>query len=378
MDMGEYRKVFFRLDYLLLLAVAVIIGIGLVVLNSASSHEAGNQVLKQIISICIGLVVFLISLNFEYNIFSKYYRQIYVFTILMLIAVLIFGHEAGGAKSWFKFPVIGTFQPSEVAKILLIISYAQFLEDRRGHLNTLWELIQAFMFFVPPVLLILMQPDMGSAMVFLAIMIGMLFMAGANWKWLLGIFGGGLVAGIGYIIGIWKFGWWSPLMKHQLNRFLVLFDSTIDRQGVGWNAWQAKIAIGNGGFFGQGIGSGTQSAGDFLPEQWTDFIFAVLCEELGFIGASVILIMFGVLLYRGIKIAMTSRDFYGSLVAIGVVTMFFFHVFENVGMNIGIMPIAGIPLPFISYGGSAVLANFMGIALLENIYMRRESLSFRE
>ena len=219
---------------------------------------------------------------------------------------------------------------------------------------------------------------MGSAMVFLAIMIGMLFMAGANWKWLLGIFGGGLVAGIGYIIGIWKFGWWSPLMKHQLNRFLVLFDSTIDRQGVGWNAWQAKIAIGNGGFFGQGIGSGTQSAGDFLPEQWTDFIFAVLCEELGFIGASVILIMFGVLLYRGIKIAMTSRDFYGSLVAIGVVTMFFFHVFENVGMNIGIMPIAGIPLPFISYGGSAVLANFMGIALLENIYMRRESLSFRE
>ena len=131
-------------------------------------------------------------------------------------------------------------------------------------------------------------------------------------------------------------------------------------------------------FFGQGIGSGTQSAGDFLPEQWTDFIFAVLCEELGFIGASVILIMFGVLLYRGIKIAMTSRDFYGSLVAIGVVTMFFFHVFENVGMNIGIMPIAGIPLPFISYGGSAVLANFMGIALLENIYMRRESLSFRE
>lgn len=376
--MSEYRKVFFRLDYLLLLAVAVIIGIGLVVLNSASSHEAGNQVLKQIISICIGLVVFLISLNFEYNIFSKYYRQIYVFTILMLIAVLIFGHEAGGAKSWFKFPVIGTFQPSEVAKILLIISYAQFLEDRRGHLNTLWELIQAFMFFVPPVLLILMQPDMGSAMVFLAIMIGMLFMAGANWKWLLGIFGGGLVAGIGYIIGIWKFGWWSPLMKHQLNRFLVLFDSTIDRQGVGWNAWQAKIAIGNGGFFGQGIGSGTQSAGDFLPEQWTDFIFAVLCEELGFIGASVILIMFGVLLYRGIKIAMTSRDFYGSLVAIGVVTMFFFHVFENVGMNIGIMPIAGIPLPFISYGGSAVLANFMGIALLENIYMRRESLSFRE
>ena len=299
--MGEYRKVFFRLDYLLLLAVAVIIGIGLVVLNSASSHEAGNQVLKQIISICIGLVVFLISLNFEYNIFSKYYRQIYVFTILMLIAVLIFGHEAGGAKSWFKFPVIGTFQPSEVAKILLIISYAQFLDDRRGHLNTLWELIQAFMFFVPPVLLILMQPDMGSAMVFLAIMIGMLFMAGANWKWLLGIFGGGLVAGIGYIIGIWKFGWWSPLMKHQLNRFLVLFDSTIDRQGVGWNAWQAKIAIGNGGFFGQGIGSGTQSAGDFLPEQWTDFIFAVLCEELGFIGASVILIMFGVLLYRGIK-----------------------------------------------------------------------------
>lgn len=376
--MGEYRKAFFKLDYLLLFAVGIIITIGLIVLNSASSHEAGNQVLKQIISISLGLIIFLVSLNFEYNVFSKYYRQIYIFTLLMLIAVLIFGHEAGGAKSWFKFPIIGTFQPSEVAKILLIVSYAQFLEDRRGHLNTLWELIQAFMFFVPPVLLILMQPDMGSAMVFLAIMIGMLFMAGANWKWLLGIFGGGLTAAIGYIIGIWKLGWWSPLMPHQLNRFLVLFDSTIDRQGVGWNAWQAKIAIGNGGFWGQGIGAGTQSAGEFLPEQWTDFIFAVLCEELGFVGAAVILVMFAVLLYRGIKIAMESRDLYGSLVAIGVVTMYFFHLFENIGMNVGIMPIAGIPLPFISYGGSAVLANFMGIALLENIYMRRESLSFRE
>lgn len=376
--MGEYRKAFFKLDYILLLAVAVIVAIGLIVLNSASAHESGNQVLKQVISIGLGLVIFFISLNFDYNIFSRYYRQIYVFTIIMLAAVLIFGHEAGGAKSWFKFPVLGTFQPSEVAKILLIVSYAKFLEDRRGHLNTLWELIQTFIFFVPPVLLILKQPDMGSAMVFLAIMIGMLFMAGANWKWLVGIFGGGFVVCIGYIIGIWKLGWWSPLRPHQLNRFLVLFDSTIDRQGVGWNAWQAKIAIGNGGLLGQGIGAGTQSAGEFLPEQWTDFIFAVLCEEMGFIGAIIVLGLFAVIFYRGIKIAMQSRDLYGALVAIGVVTMYFFHVFENVGMNIGIMPIAGIPLPFISYGGSATLANFMGIALLQNIYIHRESLSFRE
>ena len=376
--MGEYRKAFFRLDYVLLLAVTAIVLIGLVVLNSASAAENGNHVFKQIVAIALGLIIFFISLNFEYNIFSKYYRQVYVFTIIMLVAVLLVGHEAGGAKSWFKFPVFGNFQPSEVAKILLIVSYAKFLEDRRGHLNTLWELIQAFAFFVPPVLLILMQPDMGSAMVFIAIMIGMLFMAGANWKWLLGIFGGGFVVGIAYIIGIWKLGWWSPLQPHQLNRFLVLFDSSIDKQGVGWNAWQAKIAIGNGGFFGQGIGAGTQSASEFLPAQWTDFIFAVLCEETGFVGAMITLGLFAVLFYRGIKIAIQSRDLYGSLVAIGVVTMYFFHVFENVGMNVGIMPIAGIPLPFISYGGSATLANFMGIALLENIYMRRENLSFRE
>ena len=376
--MGEYRKAFFRLDYILLLAVAAIIVIGLIVLNSASAAEEGNHVFKQIVAIGLGLVIFFISLNLEYNIFSKYYRQIYVLTLIMLVAVLLVGHEAGGAKSWFKFPVFGNFQPSEVAKILLIVSYAKFLEDRQGHLNTLWELIQAFVFFVPPVLLILMQPDMGSAMVFIAIMIGMLFMAGANWKWLLGIFGGEFIVGIAYIIGIWKLGWWSPLQPHQLNRFLVLFDSSIDKQGVGWNAWQAKIAIGNGGFFGQGIGAGTQSAGEFLPAQWTDFIFAVLCEETGFVGAMITLALFAVLFYRGIKISIQSRDLYGALVAIGVVTMYFFHVFENVGMNVGIMPIAGIPLPFISYGGSATLANFMGIALLENIYMRRENLSFRE
>jgi len=370
------RRMFHRLDYVLLLAIGLIVAFGLVVLNSAAANETENYLMKQCVWLAVGVTILLISLSFDYSFFAKYYGQIYGFALFLLVAVLIFGKEIKGAKSWFVFPGIGSLQPAEIAKILIIVSFAQFLVNRRGNLNKLTDLIACFAFFVPPVLLILLQPDMGSAMVYLAIMIGMMFAAGANWKWMTAIFGGGLCAGIGYIVGIWKLGWWSPLKPHQLNRFLVLFDSSIDRQGVGWNAWQAKIAIGNGGLTGQGLGAGSQSAGEFLPEQWTDFIFAVLCEETGFVGAFFLLVLFAVVFYRGLRIGFMSKDVFGYLIAVGIITMYFFHVFENIGMNMGIMPIAGIPLPFVSYGGSSTLTNFLGLAFLQNIYLRRQRLSF--
>ena len=372
----QHFKLLSRLDFVLLVAAAAIVVLGLVVLRSAAANEAENYLVKQCVWLLIGLLILLISFRFDYSVFAKYSKYIYLLAILMLIAVLIFGADIKGAKSWFRIPGLGSLQPAELAKIMIILSFAQFLADRQGYLNKLSDLIICFLFFIPPVFLILLQPDLGSALVYIAIMVGMMFAAGANWKWLLGIFGGGLCAAIGYIIGIWKLGWWSPLKEHQLNRFLVLFDSTIDRQGVGWNAWQAKIAIGNGGLTGQGLGAGSQSAGEFLPEQWTDFIFAVLCEEMGFIGAFVLLGLFCVVFYRGIRIGMLSKDLYGYLIAVGIITMYFFHVFENVGMNLGIMPIAGIPLPFVSYGGSSSLTNFLGLAFLQNIYLRRERLTF--
>ncbi len=374
--MDFYRKILTKLDYSLLLSVAAILGISLFVLHSATTHLAGSYVTKQLVWVGIGTAVILVSLRFDYSILKKYYKHLYVLNLLLLVAVYVLGDSAKGARSWFVLPGLGKFQPAEVGKIILIICLAQFLVERKDKLNTFKDLLPVFIFTAVPTLLVLIQPDLGTALVYVAIMIGMLYIAGVNWKLLTGLFGGGIAAAVGYIWGIWKFGWPSPIKAHQLNRFLVLFDPNIDRQGIGWNVRQAKIAIGNGGLLGQGLGSGSQSSGQFLPEQWTDFIFAVFAEELGFIGVAVLLLLFVFMLYRCIRIAMSAKDVFGSLVATGIMTMYLFHIVENVGMNIGLMPVTGIPLPFVSYGGSAMLTNFIGLALLLNVYVRRQKLIF--
>ena len=374
--MNFYRKLIGKMDFILLAVIAVILVSGLLILNSAAASKEQAYVMKQSMWIVIGIVFLLLTIQFDYTILQKYVKPLYIFNLLLLIAVLIFGREISGARSWFVFPGIGSLQPAELAKIMTIICFAHFLDERRGNLNTLWELISCFIFVAIPVFLILLQPDLGSALVFIAILVGMMFVAGANPKILLTIFGGGVSIILIYLLGVWKLGWWCPLKTYQLNRFLVLFDPNIDPRGVGYNVWQAKIAIGNGGLFGEGLGMGSQTTGSFLPEQWTDFIFAVYAEEFGFIGAGLLLLLFAVLLYRGLRIAMLSKDLFGALIATGVVSMYLFHILENVGMCMGLMPVTGIPLPFVSYGGSSMLANFFGIALLQNIYVHRQRLIF--
>ena len=374
--MDFYRKILTKLDYPLLFSVAAILGISLFVLQSATTHLAGSYVMKQLIWVVIGAAAILITLRFDYAILKKYYKHLYVLNILLLIAVYTLAGSTKGARSWFVIPGLGKFQPAEIGKIILIICLAQFLIERKDKLKTFKDLLPVFIYTAVPTLLVLIQPDLGTALVYVAIMIGMLYISGANWKLLTALFGGGIAAVLGYIWGIWKFGWPSPLEPHQLNRFLVLFDPNIDKMGIGWNVRQAKIAIGNGGLLGQGLGSGSQSSGQFLPEQWTDFIFAVFAEELGFIGVAVLLVLFVIMLYRCVRIAMSSKDVFGSLIATGVLTMYLFHIVENVGMNIGLMPVTGIPLPFVSYGGSAMLTNFIGLALLLNVYVRRQKLIF--
>ena len=374
--MNFYRKLIGKMDFILLAVIAVILVSGLLILNSAAASKEQAYVMKQSMWIVIGIVFLLLTIQFDYTILQKYVKPLYIFNLFLLIAVLIFGREISGARSWFVFPGIGSLQPAELAKIMTIICFAHFLDERRGNLNTLWELIPCFIFVAIPVFLILLQPDLGSALVFIAILVGMMFVAGANPKILLTIFGGGVSIILIYLLGVWKLGWWCPLKTYQLNRFLVLFDPNIDPRGVGYNVWQAKIAIGNGGLFGEGLGMGSQTTGSFLPEQWTDFIFAVYAEEFGFIGAGLLLILFAILLYRGLRIAMLSKDLFGALIATGVVSMYLFHILENVGMCMGLMPVTGIPLPFVSYGGSSMLANFFGIALLQNIYVHRQRLIF--
>lgn len=374
--MDFYRKIITKLDFVLLLTVAAILFMSLFVLDSATAHLKTSYVLRQLVWVVIGLGVIVFSLHIDYTILKKYYKHLYAFNIFLLVAVLVVGGESKGARSWFNLGPFGNFQPAELGKIIMIICLAQFLIERKGRLNTFAELLPVFLFVAVPTFLVLIQPDLGTALVYIAIMIGMLYISGANWKLLTVLFGGGVAAGLGYVFGVWKFGWFSILETHQMNRFLVMFDPTIDPQGIGWNVRQAKIAIGNGGLLGQGLGAGSQSSGQFLPEQWTDFIFAVFAEELGFLGAGLLIVLFAVMLYRGLRISILAKDTFGSLIAVGIVTMYLFHILENVGMTLGIMPITGIPLPFVSYGGSAMLINFIGIALLLNIYVRRQRLIF--
>lgn len=364
-----------KMDFPLLIIVGMIIFVGLFVLDSASAAKSANYVMKQAVSIGIGLGLVFAGLKLDYNMLQKLWKHLYVFAILFLLSVLIFGEVRGGARGWFVVAGFG-IQPAEYCKVILIVSFAQFLSERQGSLENIIDFIPCFVFWIPPMLLLLKQPDLGGVMVYAFIMFGMMLMAGANRKWMFGIFGGGVSALILYLIGVWKLNLWCPLKTYQLNRFLVLFDSGIDPQGAGYNVIQSKIAIGNGGLFGEGLYMGSQSTGAFLPEQWTDFIFSVFAEELGFIGAAALLILYGILLFRGLCIAMGAKDLYGTLIAAGVVSMYLFHIFENVGMTMGIMPVTGIPLPFVSYGGSSMLTNMMGIALLQNIYVYRRRLVF--
>ncbi len=360
----------------MLLTVTIIIVLGLFVLDSAAASKESNYVMKQLLFVGAGAAAIFLMLKFDYSFLKNYPKELYIAAIVLLAAVLVLGVERGGAKGWFAFPGGFTLQPAEFCKILLILSYAQFLSARRENLQTMQELIPCFAFMVPPVLLLMMQPDLGSALVYIFIMIGMLLIAGANRKILFGLFGGGTIALVIYLIGVWKFNWWCPLQRYQLNRFLVLFDPSLDPRGAGYNVAQSKIAIGNGGLWGEGLHMGSQSSGAFMPEQWTDFIFAVLSEELGFIGACTLLLFYAFLLFRGLRVAMLSKDLFGALVAAGVVSMYLFHILENAGMTMGLMPVTGIPLPFVSYGGSSMLTNLIGIALLQNIYVHRQRLIF--
>lgn len=371
-----YKKRLKELDYILIIALILLVTISVIIIESATDHLATDLSKKQLINVMVGFFAGLFLLRYDYEEYKKYYRQLYAFMLIGLFLVPIFAPEIKGARSWIPLPFFGNLQFSELCKIIYILSYARFLDDRRNQLYTIRDLLPHFLFLAPIVFLIMLQPDLGTALVFIAIMFGMLLAAGANKKIMFSIFGGGTAGVIGWLYAHLKLGLWFPIKGYQLNRILVVLDSDYDVRGAGWNQLQSKIAIGNGGLFGKGFKEGTQSMGEFLPEQWTDFIFAVISEEMGFIGAASVIFLLFILVYRGLKIASLSNDYYGSLVAAGIVSMFIFHILENIGMNMGIMPITGIPLPFVSYGGSAMLTNMIAISFLLNIYINKEKVLF--
>ena len=370
--------------------LALLLVISLVILQSASANVIAGKpeyyLKKQIIWIIIGLVAMAMVASFDYRYFEKLSMPIYLINLAILLAVLLIGNEAKGAQRWISFGPFD-FQPSEFAKIAIVVSFASFLSRRQGELNTFRDLLPCFLFIGAPMLLILKQPDLGTSLVFIAIMIGMLWTAGANPKivrtLVLVIF-----LGIGSVFGMLYFATSGfqkapeqlpiplPLKTYQLMRLIIFVNPDMDPLGAGYHVIQSQVAIGSGGVWGKGLGQGSQVQGNFLPEHHTDFIFSVVGEELGFVGATLILGVFFLLISRMIKIAAEARDVFGTLVVVGLTSMLAFHVLINAGMTIGIMPVTGVPMPFLSAGGSSLLTNMISMGLILNINLRKEQLTF--
>lgn len=361
-----------RMDLPLIAAVVGIIILSLVTIGSATHVNmvsGGDRlwfVQRQGMFALLDVALAIFLLNFDYKSLQHYSKKIYIFNLIMLLAVMLVGETALGAQRWIQIGPI-TIQPSEFSKVLMIVALAALLQDKVGKINTLFDLFPLAVFVGVPFLLVLKQPDLGTSLVFMAIFFGMVFACGINWKLLGGIVG---VALAGMPV------FWHFLQDYQKMRIRVFLDPNVDPLGSGYHIIQSKIAIGSGLLFGKGLFEGTQSQLNFLPENHTDFIFAVVGEELGFVGSAFLLLMYLVIFWRGMKIAREATDPFGMLLAVGITSMLAFHVLVNVGMTTGIMPVTGIPLPFMSYGVSALTTNLISIALLLNINMKRQKLIF--
>lgn len=340
-------------------------------ISSATSNEGfvlNSYVKTQLLAFLLGLAAVFILIFIDYEIYGNLYLIIYGITNILLIVVLIFGfgEDTHGARSWLEVgPII--FQPSEVAKIGIIISFSKFIENNKETLNNPLTLVKILAFGGLPVFLILQQPDFGTAMVVVFFMAIMLFVSGISYKY---VFAAIVAGGISFPIV------YSNLDNYQLNRFKVFFNPLLDPQGAGYQVLQSKIAIGSGKLFGRGLYEGVQNRYGFLPAKETDFIFAVIGEELGFMGGIFLIFLYSILIYRLIKISKNSMDTFGSLMVIGFTGMTLFHIFENIGMTMGLTPVTGIPLPFISYGGTFMLINMIYIGLSLNVGLKKEGLEF--
>ncbi|MES9543857.1 MULTISPECIES: rod shape-determining protein RodA [unclassified Actinomadura] len=363
-----------RLDLPMLLAVLALSVVGALLVRSATFHlltEQGKDpegfLKRHILNLIIGFLLGGLVTVLDYRLLRAYVPILYGLACVGLLAVLTpLGSTINGSHSWIVLGGGFQVQPSEFAKVGLVVLLAMILgEPRDGEIGPgRRDVLLALVLAGVPGVLIMLQPDLGTTLVFIAVVLGMLAISGAQKRWLVGLVGGGVAAGAAvYFFGLLK--------AYQIARFTAFLNPEADPRGAGYNAQQARIAIGSGGAFGKGLFNGEQTGGHFVPEQQTDFIFTVAGEELGFVGAAVIIALLGVVLWRGLRIATQAADLFGTLVATGVVCWLGFQTFENVGMTIGIMPITGLPLPFVSYGGSATFANMIAFGLLQAVHVRR-------
>jgi rod shape determining protein RodA len=371
---AQERRPIRHVDWFLLVLTLALSGIGLLLLYSATNQtlrqdglDPLSRVNKQAITIVLGVVVVIVLGSFDYRFLKIYAGFIYLFSIFALVLVRVPGLGAtdatGTAQRWFE---VAGFQitPSEFTKLALIIMLAAVLSGIRTPEPSLGDVIKALILALVPLTLVFLQPDIGTSIGIAAIVVGMLIVAGTRLRHLIVLSVAGMIA----IVFVFQTG---IVQDFQLQRLKAFLDPTSVPEDVRYNLDQSLIAVGSGGLLGKGYLHGTQTNLDYVPEQHTDFIFTVAGEEFGFVGAMAVLALYALLLWRAIRIAWLAKDPFGTYIAAGIASMFAIQMFVNVGMVIGIMPITGIPLPFLSYGGTSILVSFAAIGLLENIHMRR-------
>jgi len=357
-----------RLDWILLVTVLALSLVGtLLVWSATRGADPRTFFVKQMLAIVVGLILVLATSALDYRKLRSWAPALYVLSLLGLIAALTpLGTPVNGSKSWITLPAGYQVEPSEFAKLAIILMSAKFLSDARraGVRPRLRAVALTAGFAAVPLVLILKEPDLGVAVLILAVLAGLIALSGIRLYWLAGF----AVAGALLVLAVLKL---HLLHAYQLSRLTAFAHPEANPRGSGYSAAQAKLAIGSGGMFGQGLFHGSMTAGNFVPEQHTDFIFAVAGEELGFVGAAVIIGLLAVLLLRALRIAARAEDQFGMLIASGIAIWFAVQAFINIGMTLGIMPVTGLPLPFVSYGGSAMFADMLAVGCLQSVAAHR-------
>ncbi len=358
-------------DFMLVGAALALSVIGLVMIWSTTRHRIPGDELyfvkRQALFLGFGIVAMVAVIAIDYRRLRDHSMVAYIVTVGLLLAVLApLGSNIKGHQAWFQLPGGFTLQPSELAKFGIIVALAGYCNQYRGELDA-WRITTILALAAVPIGLVFLQPDLGTVLVLVVIIVGLLAAAGLTGRQL-------LVLVLLAITGVYAVANLGILKQYQIDRFTSFVDpGSANSQGNAYNQEQSKQAIAHGRFGGEGLGDGSQTQGGFVPEQHTDFIFTSVGEELGFLGAVVLLGLFAIVMWRTWRTARLSRDFFGALVCVGVLSMLAFQMFENVGMTMGIMPITGIPLPFVSYGGSSLITSFACVGLVANVSMRRFS-----
>jgi rod shape determining protein RodA len=367
----DWRAYLRHLDYILIAATLGLIAYGVTMIYFATRHDIDGQplhfVIQQLVAVAVGLVAAVVIALLDYEIYRRFQWVMYAFAVFILVVVLPFGQVVNGARRWIDLG-FQSFQPSALALLLLALSIGAYLADRMDMLGSKRVTLVALAMVAVPALLVYQEPDFGSAMVMVALTVAMLYFYGTSWTHFAVLAGSGVVALV-MALRVLPLAGIHLVKQYQIDRLFVFINPGHDPGVSGYNIIQSMIAVGSGALTGRGD-MATQTALDFLPEHHTDFIFAVISERNGFLGALVLIALYGVVIWRCLRIATLSRDMYGSILAGGVAVMFLFQVFVNMGMTIGIMPVTGIPLPLVSYGGTAMIAFLMLVGLLEAIHLR--------